>query len=213
MKKGVILCEGSDEKHFIYHLLNKIYGIDSRDYFNFPDLHGYEQVLEVLPTQIKDSERKPIGLILDANTSLSERWEAIKNILTKANYTNIPTQPAFAGTYVIDNSPQLPKVGIWIMPDNTSEGMLENFIRHLIPENDDLINMSDQTIQQLIDTEINRFKIVHKSKAEIHTWLAWQEEPGTPMGQAITKQYLETENELARKFIGWLDNVFCLSDE
>ena len=54
---------------------------------------------------------------------------------------------------------------------------------------------------------------MHKSKAEIHTWLAWQEEPGTPMGQAITKQYLDTNKELAKKFIGWLDNLFGLSVE
>ncbi len=216
MKKGVILYEGSDEKHVLYHLINMIFNMDVFDFIDYPDddeIKGYSQLLEKLPVHIKGSEKKPIGVIIDANTSLSARWESIRNILIKANYSNIPAAPDSDGTIIVDESPKLPDIGIWIMPDNSSEGMLENFIRQLIPEKDGLISIADQSVQNLIDTEKNLFKIVHKSKAEIHTWLAWQKEPGTPMGQAITKQYLDTNKELAKKFIGWFDNLFGLSVE
>lgn len=215
MKKGVILYEGSDEKHVLYHLINKIFNKNLLDFIDYPEstIEGYNQILEILPVQITGSERKPIGVIIDANNSLSNRWKSIAGILSKANYKQLPSKPDLNGTIIVDESPILPKIGIWIMPDNSSEGMLENFIRQLVPENDDIISIADQSVQKLIDDRINRFNVVHKPKAEIHTWLAWQEEPGTPMGQAITKQYLDTNKELAKKFIDWLDNLFGLSDE
>ena len=52
-------------------------------------------------------------------------------------------------------------------------------------------------------------KEYHKSKAFIHTWLAWQEDPGTPMGLAITKKYLSTNDKvLCNSFIEWLNLLF-----
>ena len=215
MKKGVILYEGSDEKHVLFHLINAIFGVNFYECIDYPAeaIKGYNQLLEILPVQIAGSERKPIGIIVDANNSISDRWKSITGILAKANYTQLPSKPDENGTIIVDKSPRLPNIGIWIMPDNLSKGMLENFIRHLIPENDDLINIAENSVKKLIDDGIAKFKTVHKPKAEIHTWLAWQEEPGTPMGQAITKQYLETKNDLAKNFISWLDNLFGLSNE
>jgi len=35
----------------------------------------------------------------------------------------------------------------------------------------------------------------HKSKAVIHTYLAWQNEPGMPLGQAITARALNPEKK------------------
>nr|WP_254435729.1 DUF3226 domain-containing protein [Dolichospermum sp. UHCC 0260] len=46
------------------------------------------------------------------------------------------------------------------------------------------------------------------SKAIIHTYLAWQDEPGYPMGQAITKQSLRPHTDIAIKFTDWLTRLF-----
>ena len=48
----------------------------------------------------------------------------------------------------------------------------------------------------------------HKAKARIHTFLAWQEDPGTPMGLAITKKYLQADSDSCLPFIEWLNNLF-----
>jgi hypothetical protein len=42
----------------------------------------------------------------------------------------------------------------------------------------------------------------------IHSWLAVQETPGTPMGLAITKRYLNTDDENCQVFIDWLKRLF-----
>ena len=207
------LYEGSDEKHIVYHFIDKLLSINIRDIIDQPEIQGINELLNMLPVHIKESERKPIGVIIDANTNLHGKWERLKSILKDANYSNIPPKPQKDGTFVIDNSPILPDVGIWIMPDNSSEGMLEHFIKHLIPEDDNLIGRAEQTVQKLIDDNMNRFIKKHKLKAEVHTWLAWQEQPGIPMGLAIKKEYLDTNKELANKFVNWLNKLFGFSEE
>ena len=56
-----------------------------------------------------------------------------------------------------------------------------------------------------------RFKEAHVAKARIHTWLAWQEEPGKPLGQAITKKFFDSSAPQAQQFIDWIRNLFELS--
>lgn len=48
-------------------------------------------------------------------------------------------------------------------------------------------------------------------KAEIHTWLAWQKEPGKPLGQAITARYLNPNAPDAQQLIAWIRRVFHLT--
>jgi hypothetical protein len=74
----------------------------------------------------------------------------------------------------------------------------------LIPEDDSLRDYSLKCVENLPD---KRFKDSFRSKAEIHTWLAWQEEPGTPLGLAVTKKYLSNVDS-AQTFLDWLNRLF-----
>ncbi|BAC91019.1 gsl3078 [Gloeobacter violaceus PCC 7421] len=56
--------------------------------------------------------------------------------------------------------------------------------------------------------QIATFKEVHRSKAVIHTYLAWCDEPGYPLGKAITSQSLQPQTSIARKFTDWLVRLF-----
>ncbi len=100
------------------------------------------------------------------------------------------------------------KVGVWIMPNNNTNGMLEDFISFLVPENDQLMPIAESTLMEIEKCKLNKYSDIHKSKAKIHTWLAWQEEPGKPMGQSITKKYLTIENECCELFIEWIRKLF-----
>jgi hypothetical protein len=53
-------------------------------------------------------------------------------------------------------------------------------------------------------------KPTYETKALIHTWLAWQEEPGTPLGLAIKRQYFAGDAPLAAEFVNWLKRLFEL---
>jgi len=45
-------------------------------------------------------------------------------------------------------------------------------------------------------------------KAQIHTWLAWQKEPGKPMGQAITKRFFDHTTPHAQQFMDWIRRLY-----
>jgi hypothetical protein len=45
-------------------------------------------------------------------------------------------------------------------------------------------------------------------KAIIHTWLAWQKEPGKPFGTAITAKFLDPNVAQADVLVGWLKRLF-----
>ena len=103
------------------------------------------------------------------------------------------------------------RLGIWIMPDNSSSGMLENFLHYLIPDTDQsLWNFAKSSVDT---AKINSapFRDVHLPKAEIHTWLAWQDPPGERFGIAITKKFLDPHSTSATAFVDWFKNLFGLN--
>ena len=65
--------------------------------------------------------------------------------------------------------------------NNRIAGMLEDFLSSLIREEDVLLARVVSCVDG-IPSEQRRFRNTYRSKALIHTWLAWQEEPGTPLG-------------------------------
>lgn len=97
------------------------------------------------------------------------------------------------------------RCGVWVMPDNAQGGMLEDFLLALIPEADVLLAHARQTISTLPE---QRFVPAHRTEAEVHTWLAWQAEPGTPPGLALTRRYLDADHALAQRFHDWLVALF-----
>jgi hypothetical protein len=88
--------------------------------------------------------------------------------------------------------------------------MLEDFVKLLIRPDDLLSPFVHQILSQIEEQDIqDRYNPeVHRAKAFIHTWLAWQKDPGTPMGLALTKTYLDHNAELCLRFVGWLNRLF-----
>jgi hypothetical protein len=98
-----------------------------------------------------------------------------------------------------------PRVGVWLMPDNRIDGKLEDFVAFLVQPNDTLWAYGIASIAGLPE---RRFRDVDETKTRMHTWLAWQDEPGIQMSHAITKGLLRNENMATRHFLTWLHAVF-----
>ena len=96
-----------------------------------------------------------------------------------------------------------------MMPDNNAAGLLEHFVSWLIPEEDRLWKQACKCVQEIEEGD-RRFAPAHLVKAQVHTWLAWQQEPGTPLGLAITKRYFQVDSAHATQLINWLRRLFNL---
>lgn len=119
---------------------------------------------------------------------------------------SLPTE----GLIINPLNPEDLTVGIWIMPNNTDVGMLEDFMMRLIPEEDKLLkeaeNITGKLNSQRGDYE-NMFKESHLSKARLHTWLSWQDMPGETLSLAVQKKLFATDTELCCRFVKWLDQL------
>lgn len=93
------------------------------------------------------------------------------------------------------------------MPDNRLPGMLEHFIEFLVPPADRLMARAKSAVAE-IPIEDRAFIPAHQIKAEVHTWLAWQEQPGLPFGSAITARLLDGDCLAAQGFVAWLRRLF-----
>lgn len=207
-----LLVEGVDDKHVILALQ----GTRSPrvlDKTQIHDLEGYPNLLKRLPREILASEGGAVGAVLDADINLADRWSGIRQMLEGKGYQNVPHTPDPNGTIVTPPPDTLlPKVGIWLMPDNTTSGILEDFLKFLVPEGDSLLVFAGQTLDRLSEIAPppnNLFAKKDRSKALLHTWLAWQIKPGTPFGQAITARYLDANVGQADVFVKWLQDLFA----
>ncbi|MGF7216976.1 hypothetical protein GGR92_003143 [Spirosoma lacussanchae] len=200
-----LLVEGNDDQHVIWAICEKYQVAES---FDVIDAQSNSQVLRRLPVDLKQEGIKTVGVILDADQDLRNRWQSLRTSLERFGY-ELPEEPEPRG--FVQNSGNLyPRIGIWLMPDNLQSGMLENFITSLIPPGDLLKPYVQQALldieRQSIESRYN--PEYHRAKAFIHTWLAWQKDPGTPMGLAITKTYLDHNAELCQRFVNWLNRLF-----
>ena len=202
----ILLVEGKNDLHVMLSLCAHH---NLPETFEILDKEGVENVLETLEAEIAGQSKQRVGIIVDADTDLKARWAAISSILAKWGYLP-PDVPDENGTILPHD--RKPTVGVWLMPDNRLPGELEDFIAFPVPDKqgDSLWNHAAKALAILPDSP-ERFPDQDRSKAHIHTWLAWQREPGKPLGLAITARYLDANGPNAQRLMGWLKNLFVQS--
>ena len=204
--KRTLLVEGPDDEHVLKHLCGNR-GVPHLD--DVKSHGGVEQLLDSFPVRLKASEDGDIvGVVIDADTDLASRWQALRDRLIRVGYEGVPESPAPDGT-ILDSPPGvlLPRVGIWIMPDNQTKGILEDFLRFLVPAGSRLFDHVGSSVATIPEGEV-RFGQLAEPKAIIHTWLAWQEEPGKPLGTAITARFLDAGVAQVDVLVSWLNRLF-----
>lgn len=197
----VLLVEGKNDCHVILALCK---------HFNLPNNFEIFQcgndtgVIEHAEALLLQSSTECIGIVLDADegTALDYRWRQIRQ--SDLSLYGMPDTPDPKGTIL---SPRgKPRLGIWIMPNNVLQGRLEDFLMEMAPP--EAIEQARQCVAMAQENQVTTFKPVHISKAHLHTYLAWQDEPGSPMGRSITTHALDPRTPTAQDFVTWLQRLF-----
>lgn len=197
----VLLVEGDDDIHVVSHIR---YRSEATPEFQIIGKGGVSQLLDSIWLEVREPGREVLGIIVDGDTNLSSRWDAVKGRLRDEGFV-LPNQPHPNGT-IIHETGNLPRVGIWLMPDNESAGELEDFVARMIPDDDPVWPLSQGYIDG-IPTSDRKFTENKTQRAKVHAWLAAREDP-RQMGQAIRAQDLEINGELCQKFVDWLRRLF-----
>lgn len=215
----LLLVEGKDDLHVIGHILDQ-QQIDCQIAKKRPqppdaptiflqETGGISNLLNGLKVRLNDVDLKRVGIVLDADQDINARWRSITSQLTKIGKNDLPPQPKYEGTHTtLYLQSHTIEVGIWLMPTNSQSGMLEDFVQTLIPQPDNLLTHAQHSINTLPERLFTQGK---QTKAEIHTWLAWQADPGRPMGEAIKNGVLPITTESAQAFVTWIRRTFNLT--
>lgn len=194
----LLLVEGVDDKHVVEHLRRRL----------APDLAfccrstgGSDPLLKAIPLELRPDDRIALGILMDANADISARWRSIGNRLRGGN-VRLPDQPEDGGTVVNGDL----RVGVWLMPDNSRPGELENFVAELIPKDDPVWPLAEQYING-IPSRDRRFSSSKELRAKLHAWLATRERP-RQMGTAIGAGSLDATVPAAAELVAWLTALF-----
>lgn len=172
---------------------------------------GAEEILvkKYIDNILKESDLKAVGFVLDADDKPKERWESFRNFVKDA-YPNIPRGLPKSGLIIAAAGKA--RLGFWMMPDCQSQGMLEDFLRHLVPNHaTDAVWKYAKKATSAAKTRGAPYKKAHRTKSEIHTWLAWQDEPGKRFGAALAAKILDPHAATAQPFLEWFEKLFNLT--
>ena len=206
----ILLVEGNDDKHVLRTICDT-QGVPRPD--TIRPHGGIQKLLPAITPQLQASTGQGdiIGIVADADDDLNARWQSIHHRLREAGYNSLPVSPDPYGTILQPpvDSP-LPRAGVWIWPDNREAGILENFLRFLVPQPNSLLDYATSCVDAIPSP---LFSVNDKPKAVIHTWLAWQSDPGRQYGTAIKARFLDPTLHEATVLVAWLRRLFQQSGD
>lgn len=198
--ENLLLVEGPDDQHVVIHLRNRL---NLNLECEIAVKEGWENLRESIPRELKVPGRRSLGILVDADTSVQSRWQAISSALQSAEFPiPVPRDPHPGGTIINGEI----RIGVWLMPDNARAGELEDFIAAMIPAGDPVWPRAQQYING-IPPHHRKFRARKMLKAQLHDWLAAREEP-RPMGSAIRTGELQVNGPLCQTFADWLGRLF-----
>ena len=197
-----LLVEGNDDLHVVRHICIRA----SIPEFKIEPKGSVEELLESIPTEARVDGRSALGIMPDADDYPKGRWQAIGDRLRKAGI-ELPSFPQPEGVVIPgDPSAGLPRVGVWMMPNNESLGELEDFLAEMIPKDDAVWPLAREYIDG-IPPGHREFQEGKTLRAQVHAWLAARENPRQP-GLAIKARDLAIGGPLCVRFTAWLRDLF-----
>ncbi len=137
-----LLVEGDEDKRVVPELIEAHgipWGENSDEWIvEISQCDGFENVVKpgAIETELKVSGREALGIIADANSDAERRWESVRNRCLRS-FPDLPKDLP-AGGLIHENAEGL-KLGVWLMPDNQSRGMMETFLTYLVPDHGDVL--------------------------------------------------------------------------
>jgi hypothetical protein len=210
---NLLLVEGKGEQYSIPELMDAytVWGDKPKDWVvQIKEMNGIETILKrgVISAESKTPGLRALGVIVDADDKFVVRWERLKTLCRDIS-DSIPDDLPPQG--MIHITPKGLRIGVWIMPDNSSHGMMETFLARLLsPECAPIWHFARSSCVDVSRHE-HSHNAAHRDKAEIHTYLAWIEPPGQTLPEAIISRAINAKLPLARQFVSWMIDLFQLN--
>ena len=195
----MLVVEGADDEHVIRHVCEQSL---SELEFDVAQIGGIANLSAEIEAHAKVVGRSSLGVVVDANADIASRWQSIRDAFGRAQI-ELPSGPDGQGTVVQSRLAGVPRVGVWLMPDNTNSGEREDFLARIIPAGDPVWPLAQDYVQQVESIEA----LSKPAKSRIHSWLAVRTEGGR-LGTSIRAGAFDLQQAAAQSFLTWLRRVF-----
>lgn len=215
--RNLLLVEGVEERFLIPELVEKagriewgdwkqrLHPVEIRSCGGASNLLDRDRIVAVLNTPGLET----VAVVIDANGDVASRWQQVRDRFV-AQFPLLPIEMPAAG--LIESNAARLRLGVWIMPDNQRMGMLESLLCDLIRQ--DQMPVFEHAKQATAQAQAipAPFSNAHLTKAQVHTWLAWQDPPGLQLHEAVMKRILDPASPFAQPFVEWFIRLFQLDD-
>jgi hypothetical protein len=208
--RPLLFVEGKTEQRLLPYLLeaNGIRWPKEDPPVFIKEMDGFENFWtdRVIHTELKAAALAAVGLIFDADEPEDGRWETVARYC-RSFAPDLPNEPRVDGWITESTIEGGPRFGVWMMPNNQSRGYLETFLEVLVPDHE-LWSYADEVVTGALERGARFNAKRHRDKAKIHSWLAWQEEPGKQLHEAVAHRALEPTSPHAAPFVDWFRRLF-----
>jgi hypothetical protein len=210
---NILLVEGDEEKRVIPYLMDHyvVWGDDEFEFVVQVKSHGgIDNLLEFnnIKSEAAVPGRRAVGIVVDANDHFDSRWARVRQCCLGITADFPETIPSEG---LIHRNARGLRIGVWIMPDNQSRGMLETFLSHLIdPADATLWAFAQESCARSRDHGAS-YTDPHRDKANIHTYLAWRDPPGMQLHVSVFAKALDARLPLADRFAKWFIDLYQLT--
>ncbi len=161
----------------------------------------------VIEAELKTPNLQSLGIIVDADDQRDARWASISQ-RCQGVIADFPKKLPPEG--LIHVTPTGFRVGVWIMPDNQSTGMLETFLSEMVPSDQNPLWTFARNARAEAKGHGASNIDAHRDKADIHTFLAWVNPPGQQLHTAVMRKSLDAQTPLGQRFAQWFVELFQL---
>lgn len=218
----ILLVEGDADKNLFEAIRQKLsldakIQVASPKDFSIPynTKGGIFNLLPTLIDQMKDGQIERFAAVMDADHPDStsgggmgyrETVNKFTRIVEDFSYTRKNIKGQCGGLYFSHND-GLNDIGLWVMPDNKNDGITESWLKKcIIDDEKKLLNHAQNIVSNLPHPV--KFKDIHRPKAEIATWLAWQKMPGQEAASAMRNELIDMSCPEFRQLTEWLTHLF-----
>lgn len=202
-----LLVEGAKDRRLFPYLMERN-GVDwpkGNEPVDIEELGGKLLTKPEVSAILKESGLRLLGIVLDADDDVDAAWRLVKSWFQ--DWFNDMPPDILPGGFTSEPNGEGIRLGVWIMPNNQSHGMLETFLKLLVRD-------KDRTLWEFAKVACDEakcnapFKPVHGDKAWMHTFLAWQDEPGPQLHEAVDHAVLNPASPHSQPFVAWFRNLF-----
>jgi hypothetical protein len=203
-----IFTEGSDDKFVVINTLLALHPEWKRSdntvaRVDVKDGPGWPGVLNSFALAAKNTGR--FGLIVDADDDPQKKWRDVCDRLKRDGWVPPEVLPDEAW---IDSKGDT-SIGVWLFPNNRDAGNLETALTQMLPTDEPLWAHAHAASQSALRGHGAKFRESDLAKAALRSWLAWQEQPGVPPGDAIRRCWFDAKKSpISAGLAAWFERLF-----